>query len=75
MDQSFARILIVAGLMIAGIGVILLLLGRFVRLGHLPGDLRIERPGGSFFFPLGTSILVSVILTLLLNLVLRLWRR
>ena len=35
-------------------------------LGRLPGDLRIEREGFSFYFPLTTSILLSIILTLLL---------
>ncbi len=41
-------------------------------LGRLPGDIVIERPGFRFYFPLTTMILVSLILTLLLQL---LWRR
>jgi hypothetical protein len=32
--------------------------------GSLPGDIRFERPGFTFFFPLGTSILLSIVLTL-----------
>ena len=34
-----------------------------VPLGHLPGDFRVERPGFRFYFPLGTSLLVSLLLT------------
>jgi H+/Cl- antiporter ClcA len=37
-------------------------------LGHLPGDLHVERPGFRFYFPLGTGLLVSLILTALLAL-------
>jgi hypothetical protein len=41
-------------------------------LGKLPGDIRIERPGVSFTFPLTTCLLISVVLTLLANLIARL---
>jgi hypothetical protein len=44
-------------------------------LGHLPGDVRIERPGFGFYVPLGSSLLVSVVLSILLTLALWLWRR
>ena len=44
-------------------------------LGRLPGDIRIERGGFSFYFPLATSILVSLGLTLLLNLLARFFKR
>ena len=37
-----------------------------------PGDIRIERPGGNLYFPLASSILISLVLTLLLNIILRL---
>jgi hypothetical protein len=40
-------------------------------LGRLPGDIRIEGENGSFYFPLATSIFASVILTILLNMILR----
>jgi hypothetical protein len=35
-------------------------------LGHLPGDIRIEREGGGFYFPLATCIVLSLLLSLLL---------
>lgn len=44
-------------------------------LGRLPGDIRIERGGFSFYFPLATSLLVSLGLTLLLNLLARFFKR
>jgi len=44
-------------------------------LGRLPGDIRIERKGFSCYFPLATSILFSLLLTLVLNIVVRLLRR
>ena len=57
------RLLILVGLLIAGVGV-LVALG--VPLGRLPGDFSIRRGNFSFYFPLTTSILVSVVLTLIM---------
>jgi len=56
------RLLIVVGLVLAGAG-LLIVLG--VPIGRLPGDVVIRRGNATFYFPLGTSILVSVILTVL----------
>jgi hypothetical protein len=56
------RLLIVVGLVLAGAG-LLIVLG--VPVGRLPGDVVIRRGNATFYFPLGTSILVSVILTVL----------
>ena len=64
------------GLGVALLGSLVWLVGRTgLPLGRLPGDIRIEREGLSFYFPLATSILISVGLTLLLNLLARLFRR
>jgi hypothetical protein len=57
------RLLILIGLLIAGAG-LLIMLG--VPLGRLPGDFTIRRGTFSFYFPLTTSILVSVVLTLIM---------
>jgi hypothetical protein len=57
------RLLVGIGLLITGIG-LLIMLG--LPIGRLPGDIVIRRGTGTFYFPLATSILVSVILTLLL---------
>ena len=62
------KVLVVAGLVIAGIGVLMI---AGIPFGRLPGDFVIRRGNGSFYFPLATSIVVSLILTLLLALLRR----
>jgi hypothetical protein len=59
--------LLVIGAVIALVGVLLILAERFpgLRIGRLPGDIAIERERWRFYFPLATSILVSVVLSLL----------
>jgi hypothetical protein len=59
---------------IDGVGGLLLLRVRFPILGHLPGDLVCQRDGVPVFLPLTTMVLISVVLTLILNAVGRLWR-
>lgn len=56
------------------VGGLLLLLGRVVDLGNLPGDLVFEGDNVRLYVPIGTMIVLSILLTLLLNLVLRLFR-
>jgi hypothetical protein len=56
------RILIVLGLVIAGIG-LLVVLG--LPIGRLPGDITIRRGNFTFYFPLASSILASIVLTIL----------
>ena len=70
---TIGKFLIVVGLSIALVGVTLILLGRFpgLKIGRLPGDIHVERDGWSFYFPLGTSILLSVVISLILWLVRR----
>jgi hypothetical protein len=62
-----ARALIGFGMLLVVVGVLLLLAQR-LGLGRLPGDLVVKRPGITFYAPLATSIVVSLLLTLLLNL-------
>jgi hypothetical protein len=59
------KTLVVVGLVIAGVG-LLVMLG--VPFGRLPGDFSVRRGSFSFYFPLTTSIIVSILLTLLLAL-------
>ena len=63
--QHIGKALIITGAVIALIGVILLLSGRIPWLGRLPGDILVERTNFTFYFPLATSILISILLTLL----------
>jgi len=63
------KALISLGLVIAGIGVVLLLVENFPeklgRLGKLPGDIFIDKKNFKFYFPFTTSILISLVLSLL----------
>ncbi|MES0338923.1 MAG: DUF2905 domain-containing protein [Anaerolineales bacterium] len=77
MDLStIARWVILAGVVIIIIGISLWLAGRFdLPLGRLPGDIHIERGGFSCFIPLATSIILSLLLTVALNILLRFLNR
>ena len=70
--ESIARFLVIGGIILILIGGGVYLAAKFgVPLGRLPGDIRIEGKNGSFYFPLATSILISVILTIVLNIISR----
>jgi hypothetical protein len=74
--SSIARWVILTGVLIIIIGIGLWLAGRFdLPLGRLPGDIHIERNGFSCFIPLATSIILSLLLTLALNILLRFLNR
>ena len=64
--SGIGRILLVIGLVIAGIGLALVFAGKIPWFGSLPGDFFWRGKNASFYFPLTTSILVSLILTLIL---------
>ena len=70
--MNFGRLLFWLGLSFIAVGLILQFAPQIPWLGKLPGDIRIERPGFTFTFPLTTCILISVVLTLVANLVARL---
>lgn len=63
---GLGRMLIVAGLVIAAVGALLLLSGKIPWLGRLPGDILVKREKFTFYFPLATSLLISLILSLIL---------
>ncbi len=65
--QDVAKLLVIGGLFIVGLG-LLLWSGLGGWIGKLPGDLRIERGGGTFYFPIVTCIVLSILLTVLLAL-------
>ncbi|MDX1616577.1 MAG: DUF2905 domain-containing protein [Candidatus Promineifilaceae bacterium] len=74
--NDFARLLIIIGLVIAFAGVLILIAIRFFPwLGNLPGDIRVERENFRFYFPLATMILVSVLASILLNIIIRIFNR
>ncbi len=61
---DLGKLFIVVGVVIALIGVVIVMLGRLPWLGRLPGDIYVRRGTFTFYFPLATSILISVLLTL-----------
>ena len=68
------RILIIAGIVFILAGLIVTYSDRIPFLGKLPGDIRIEKENFSFYFPITTSILVSIVLSLLIYLINR-WKQ
>lgn len=70
--EGFGRMLVFFGLVLAGLGLVLWLGGQLFNLGRLPGDIYIKKGNFAFYFPLATSIILSLLLTLLLNVF---WRR
>jgi hypothetical protein len=72
---EIARLLAILGIALVAIGVVIMLLGRTgLPLGRLPGDFVYRGKNTTFYFPLATSILVSVVLSLLFFLIGRLRR-
>ena len=69
------RFLIILGFIIVALGVVILLAGRLPFIGHLPGDILIRRGGGSFYFPIVTCLLLSIALTVVLNVLTLIFRR
>lgn len=63
--SDVGKLLVVFGLLIAGVGLALVLAGRIPWIGRLPGDIYIQRGNWTFYFPLATTLLLSVVLTLL----------
>jgi len=74
--SPLVRILIILGLSLAAVGGLIYVAERLgISLGNLPGDFRIERQNFSCVFALGTSILISVVLTVILHIVMRFLNR
>lgn len=68
MERTLGRILLMSGLLLAALGALLLLSGRLGWLGRLPGDIRFTRDGMSIYIPVVTCVLISIVITLILNL-------
>ena len=67
--------LLLLGLVLATVGLLFLLGARLPFFGRLPGDISFRWGGGTFFFPIVTCLVLSVLLSLGLNLLLRLFNR
>ena len=66
--SDLGRLLIVIGVILVILGAVFLLAPKLPWLGKLPGDISFKRGNVSFYFPLGTCILISIILTLIMYL-------
>jgi hypothetical protein len=64
MGNDLGKALIAAGLLLVVVGVLFTLGSKLNFLGRLPGDIRIERENFTFLFPLGTCLLISLLLSL-----------
>ncbi len=64
--SNLGKLLVVIGLLVAGIGLVLILAGKIPWLGRLPGDFFYRGKNCTFYFPLMTCLVASVILTLIL---------
>ncbi|WP_028459078.1 DUF2905 domain-containing protein [Chloroflexus sp. Y-396-1] len=71
---EIGRWLIGIGILLVVIGLVIMVAGRLPWLGRLPGDILIERDNLTIFIPLGTMLVVSLILTIIANLIARWWR-
>jgi len=70
--ENLARYLMLGGIILFLIGGGIFLASKFgIPFGRLPGDIRIEGEKGSFFFPITSSILILVLLTIVLNIISR----
>jgi len=69
--QEFGRILIIMGIVVTVLGALLFFGGKIPGIGRLPGDIFVQRGNFTFYFPLMTAILLSIILTVVLNLFFR----
>jgi formate hydrogenlyase subunit 3/multisubunit Na+/H+ antiporter MnhD subunit len=72
--SSFGKILVGIGVLLLVVGLILVFAGKVPgvgALGRLPGDIYIKRDNFTFYFPITTGILISIVLSLILGLLLR----
>ncbi len=73
--ETMGKLLLIIGGAMIVLGGLLWLASKVSFLGHLPGDIRIEKPGFTCMVPLTSSILISILLTIVLNIIVRLINR
>lgn len=74
--ENIGRFLMLGGILLFIVGGLIFLATKSgIPFGRLPGDIHIERENFSFHFPLASSILVSILLTILVNVILRFWKK
>lgn len=73
--SDLGKLLLLIGAGIVLLGLVVLLAGRLPFVGRLPGDISVRQGNSSFYFPIVTCLVVSVVLTVVVNLLLFLFRR
>jgi hypothetical protein len=71
---DIGRLLMITGGGLFVLGLVLFLVGRIPGIGQLPGDITVQRDNFTLYAPFGTMIILSIILTVVLNVIARLWR-
>jgi len=71
---ALGRLLLLVGAGIVLLGLILIALARLFGIGHLPGDVTIRLDNVTVFFPIVSCLILSIVLTILLNLIIRIIR-
>lgn len=69
--EGLGKLLIYIGIIVVLIGAFLFMMSKLPWFGRLPGDISFQRDGWTLYVPVTTMILVSIVLTIILNLVLR----
>ena len=74
--ENIGRLLMIGGVILFVLGGLVFLAAKFgIPFGRLPGDIRIEGKNTTFYFPLASSILISIVLTILVNVIIRLIKK
>ena len=73
--EHMGRLLILIGIFIVMVGLFLAFWSRIPFLGKLPGDIFLQKGGFQFFFPIVTCLVISVLLTIVINLVIGIFGR
>jgi hypothetical protein len=63
--QSLGKMLMIFGVILIGLGALFMFVNKIPFIGRLPGDIYIEKKNFTFYFPLTTSILISIVLSLI----------
>ena len=66
--SSFGKILIMLGAILILVGAVVLILGKIPFIGKLPGDIFIKGEQGSFYFPIVSCIIISIVFSVIMNL-------
>lgn len=71
--EPFGKILILAGVFVVVLGILLVFWGKIPFLDRLPGDIILQKGNLRFIFPIATCLIISVILTIVVNIIIRLF--